>query len=70
MSRIEISGSAAFILTFLVSMPLAYLIGPFVVLIWLVWPFIRLWFWGIQIRERTDIKNGQLITSSLLRLTC
>jgi len=45
MSRIEILASAAFSLTFLVSIPLAYLIGPYVVLIWVVWPFVGLWIW-------------------------
>jgi uncharacterized membrane protein len=45
MSRIEILASAAFSLTFLFSIPLAYLIGPYVVLIWVFWPFVGLWIW-------------------------
>jgi uncharacterized membrane protein len=45
MSRIEILASAAFSLTFLFSIPLAYLIGSYVVLIWVVWPFVGLWIW-------------------------
>jgi len=59
MSRIEIMGGMAFILTFLVSIPLAYLFGPYVVLIWIAWPIVGLWFWGVLAGESKNNKKDK-----------